>query len=155
MRPYIIPGLILIALTVAIHAVGTLGFLRMLVRYRPMWERRAGVLINTLTLSWVVTTLVALHTAEIAAWAAFYHLRGLFPDFETSLYYSLCSYTTVGFGDVVLPKAWRLLGTIEALVGILMTSWSVALLIGVVTTINQADMSQANRKPGEVEPESR
>jgi len=148
MRPYLIPGLILIALTVAIHAVGTLAFLRMLVRYRPVWERHAGVLINMLTLSWVVTTLVVLHTAEIAAWAAYYHLRDLFPDFETSLYYSLCSYTTVGFGDVVLPKAWRLLGTIEALVGILMTSWSVALLVGVVTTIHQADTNRANRRLG-------
>ncbi len=134
---HLIPGLTLIALTVAIHAVGSVGFLQMLAAYRPFWTRHPGFLVNTLSFSWVVATLVLLHLAEITIWAGYFSLRGLFPDLETAGYYSLCSYTTVGFGDVVLPREWRLLGTTEALVGILMTSWSVALLIAVVTSVHQ------------------
>ncbi len=129
-----IPMLLLIAATVVIHAIGSAVFLRILAAYRPFWTRHPGALGNALSFSWVVPTLVVLHLSEIGLWAFYYLRRGLFPDLETATYYSLCSYTTVGFGDVVLPREWRLLGTTEALVGILMTAWSVALLVAVVTS---------------------
>jgi hypothetical protein len=54
---------------------------------------------------------------EIAIWAAFYFGNSLFSDFETALYFSTTSYTTIGFGDVVLPRAWRMLGGIEGVTG--------------------------------------
>jgi len=141
-----IPALVLIASTVAIHAIGSVMFLRMLEAYRPFWRRHPGFLGNTLSFSWVVAILVGLHLAEVGVWASYYSLRGLFPDLETSVYYSLCSYTTVGFGDVVLPREWRLLGTTEALVGILMTSWSVALLIAVVTGAHGEELERSTGK---------
>jgi len=140
---------VLIALTVAIHGVGAVAYLRMLEAYRGFWERHAGFVFSILSLSWVVTTLVFLHLAEIGVWAGFYYLQGLFPDFETSVYYSVSAYTTVGFGDVVLQKEWRLLGATEALVGILMTSWSVALLIGLLTELYRSDQSRSGKKPPE------
>ncbi len=129
-----VPMLLLIAATVAIHAFGSVVFLRMLAAYRPFWRRHPGALGDALSFSWVVPTLVFLHLSEIGLWAFYYLRRGLFPDLETATYFSFCSYTTVGFGDVVLPREWRLLGTTEALVGILMTAWSVALLVAVVTS---------------------
>ncbi len=141
-----IPALLLIAATVAIHAIGSVTFLKMLAAYRPFWRRHPGFLGNTLSFSWVVATLVVLHLAEIGVWATYFFRRGLFPDLETAIYYSFCSYTTVGFGDVVLPREWRLLGTTEALVGILMTSWSVALLIAVVTSAHGEDLERSTGK---------
>jgi len=49
-----------------------------------------------------VTVLLVLHSLEILLWAKFYLSRNCFPDWETAYYFSLVSYTTLGFGDVVL-----------------------------------------------------
>ena len=51
------------------------------------------------------------------------------------MYFSITSYTTVGYGDVVLPASWRLLGPIEGAVGILMFGWSTAILVMALTRI--------------------
>ncbi len=134
-------GLILIMATVFIHGVGTVAFLRMLYKYKPYWEKHGGIVVNTLSLTWVVGTLVMLHILEIAVWASFYWLGQIFPTFETSLYFSLVTYTTVGFGDVVPPPTWRVFGSFEALVGILMCAWSTALLMAVVNSVHSKTLT--------------
>jgi len=79
-----------------------------------------------------VMALLLLHLLEVGLWAALFQWAGCFPDFRTSVYFSLITYATVGYGDVVLNEQYRMLGGIEALVGVLMMSWSTALLIGYV-----------------------
>ena len=49
---------------------------------------------------------VAIHWAEIAVWALLYRWQNCLPDFESSLYFSTVTYTTVGYGDLVLAKGW-------------------------------------------------
>jgi hypothetical protein len=83
----------------------------------------------------LVGALLLLHLAEAIVWALFYLLIGTLPDLETAAYFSLTSYTTVGYGDVVLPEAWRLLGPIEAAVGVLMLGWSTGILVVVIGVI--------------------
>lgn len=132
---HLMEGLALVAATVFIHGVGTLVLLRWIVLYRPYWERHGGLMVNTFSLTWIVGFLVLLHLLEVGNFAFYYYIRGVLPDLESSAYYSLLTYTTVGYGDVVLSKPWRLMGTSEALVGILMTAWSTALLIGVISAV--------------------
>lgn len=79
--------------------------------------------------------LILIHVAEIAVWALFYDWRGCLPDFETALYFSGITYTTVGFGDIVLPEQWRLLAPLEALTGILMCGLSTGFFFAVVAKI--------------------
>ena len=76
--------------------------------------------------------LLVLHLLEMAVWAAAYSAAGVFTNFETSLYFSLKSYTTVGYGDVLPPSEWRLLGPIEAAVGVLMLGWSTSIIVATV-----------------------
>ena len=80
-----------------------------------------------------VLMLLLLHTLEAGIWAALYalHPAGL-PDFETALYFSLTSYTTIGYGDVLLSPALRLVGAMEGVVGTLMFGLSVGLIAAVV-----------------------
>jgi hypothetical protein len=49
------------------------------------------------------------------------------PDLSSALYFSAVTYTTTGYGDVVLPEGWRLVGGVEALTGILMCGLSTGL----------------------------
>ena len=125
-------GISLIGLTVLVHAIGAITLLSALEKYRPFWQRHTRLIVTVISFTWIVGLLVLLHLIEVGIWACFYHIKGYFDDFETAAYYSLLTYTTVGYGDVVLPKAWRIEGTAEALVGILMTGWSTALLMNVV-----------------------
>lgn len=86
-------------------------------------------------LTGVVGGLLVLHLLEMGIWAATFAAAGVMPDFESSLYYSLESYTTVGYGDLVPPESWRLVGPIEAAVGILMLGWSTAFIVAVLQRI--------------------
>jgi hypothetical protein len=83
----------------------------------------------------LVGLLLILHLIEMILWAMAYRTAGVFADFETSLYFSLTSYTTVGYGDVLPAKTWRLMGPIEATVGILMLGWSTSILVAAVQRI--------------------
>jgi hypothetical protein len=91
-----------------------------------------------------VSLLLILHLVESAVWAAAFAAANVLPDFETSLYYSLKSYTTVGYGDVLPPTSWRLLGPIEAAVGVLMLGWSTSIIVAAVQRIyNSCSASSA------------
>lgn len=78
---------------------------------------------------------LAVHAAEIWLFAGLYLLLGALPDFETSLYFSAVSYASVGYGDIVLSKDWRILGAIEGAVGIILLGCSTAFIVAVVTEL--------------------
>lgn len=82
--------------------------------------------------------MTVLQIAEILVWAWFYRWK-CFSSWETSFYFSAASYTTVGYGDVLLPHAWRPLGPIESLIGILMCGMSVSGLFAILTRILSAE----------------
>jgi hypothetical protein len=122
-------GLALAAGTVAIHSIGTFFFLWVFEKFRAPASSRPGYTRVTFRLTSIVLALLLLHLLEVALWAACFNFRGCLPDMRTSFYFSLITYATVGYGDVVLTEQYRLLGGIEALTGVLMMSWSTALLI--------------------------
>jgi hypothetical protein len=120
----------LVAGTVAIHSAGSFFLIWRFQKLRTRTTKQPGYLRLTLFLTIAVLALLVLHLLEVALWAAFYYRQGCFPDARTSVYFSLITYATVGYGDIVLTEEWRLLGGIEALAGVLMMSWSTAILIG-------------------------
>jgi voltage-gated potassium channel Kch len=128
-------ALLLTAGTVVIHGVGTLEALAHLAGMRQRRKQKLGPMMQALQVVRAVGILLALHIIEACAWAVFYVLAEALPDFETSVYYSMTSYTTVGYGDVLLPDDWRLLGPIEAAVGILMFGWSTAIIVAIFTRV--------------------
>lgn len=95
---------------------------------------RSAVLMTRLT-----TVVIILHILQIVLWAGFYRWHGL-PSWESSFYFSATSYSTVGYGDVVLPRIWRALGPLESVMGVLMCGMSVSTLFAIATRMveNQA-----------------
>ena len=75
---------------------------------------------------------IVLHGIVILLWASCYRWL-CFPSWESAFYFSASSYATVGYGDVVLPSKWRLLGPLESMVGMLMSGVSIGLLFAAVT----------------------
>ena len=79
-----------------------------------------------------------LHVAEILIWSCFYRWQ-CFSSWGSSFYFSAVSFSTVGYGDVLLPQSWRTLGPIEGLIGILMCGMSVSGLFAILTRILAAE----------------
>src|ERR1700746_3926514 len=99
----------------------------------------------------VMQTTVAvlmLHGVVILLWAGCYRWLCL-PSWESGFYFSASSYATVGYGDVILPSKWRLLGPLESMVGMLMSGVSIGLLFAAVTHL--VDGESRSRLPVEYE----
>ena len=123
----------LVAFTVAVHAAGLGIVLSHLVKSHALPPTRPWPI--TLLLIRVTLLLMLIHVAEISVWALFYLWEGCLPDAESAFYFSGVTYTTIGYGDLVLPKPWRMLGPIEGVTGILMCGLSAGLFFATVTRI--------------------
>lgn len=123
-------GCLLVVITVVLHAVGFDALLRAIMRdalaasgFWPIMRTVVGLTIS----------LIVIHLTEIAVWGLFYFWQGCFPDADTAFYFSGITYTTVGYGDLVLPQQWRMLAPLEAITGILMCGLSTGLFFALVS----------------------
>lgn len=139
---------VLVGLTVAIH-FGTLLALMWALRASGHRLRahesavRQGVAILV-----VVLGLVAIHTAEVWAYALAYLALAALPDLETALYFSTTSFTTLGYGDVVLAREWRIVGAIEGANGLLLFGWSTAFLVSITGRMRMLEHDWLEERPG-------
>jgi hypothetical protein len=76
-----------------------------------------------------------LHLIEIAVWGFAYVALGAMADLTSAIYFSAVTYTTTGYGDLVLPQDWRLVGAVEALTGILMCGLSTGMFFATFSKI--------------------
>jgi hypothetical protein len=121
----------LVVVTVAIHAAGFSALLRGMIRSRAL--DRSGFRRVTRWVIILACWLILIHLAEISVWGMFYFWQGCLPDAESAFYFSGVTYTTLGYGDYLLPKPWRMLAPIEALTGILMCGLSTGLFFAIVS----------------------
>jgi hypothetical protein len=132
-------GIILIAVTMAIHAFGmltTLAASRTLWRGRP--QRRgdfAGVRVLIIA-SWMI---VVVHLVEVMVWAGFLLWRDAMPSAADAFYYTLLQYVTVG-SELSLPERWRLLGGMIAMAGLLTFAWSTTVLLTLAQRFEDAQL---------------
>jgi voltage-gated potassium channel Kch len=89
----------------------------------------ASVLTRSLVVGALVLIMFLTTLFEASVWATTYFVLGVIADFEKALYFSTVTYTTLGYGDVVLEEQWRLLSSFEAANGIIMFGWTTALII--------------------------
>jgi pimeloyl-ACP methyl ester carboxylesterase len=134
----LLAGLGLTAVTVIGHGLGAMTAARRAARIWNERKDRLGRLGAELLVVRLVSALLLTHVVEAGIWALFFALVGAVPDPETAAYFSLTSYSTLGYGDIVLPEPWRLLGPIEAVVGVLMLGWSTGILVAMIGRIHGA-----------------
>jgi hypothetical protein len=78
------------------------------------------------------------HIVEIAIWAVLFILCGEFSDFATAFYHSAVNYTSLGYGDIIMSPAWRLLGPLETADGMLLFGVSTAMIFAVIQRLVEA-----------------
>ena len=133
----------LMAVCVVIHASGVAYALRWVRRHpqkSPGYWHWTGLFVG------LAGWMMVLHLTEISVWAFFYVWKGAMPDLQSSLYFSVVTYTTTGYGDLVLPEDWRLVGAIEALTGILMCGLSTGFFWELIQPFFRQRSYQRSRK---------
>jgi ion channel len=133
-------ALSIVAVCVVIHTGGLVVFAQFVIYRYPKIERVTTTWRRAVLLIVVFAVVISLHLFEAALWATFYYLRNLFQDFESALYFSLVTYASIGFGDVVLPQRWRLLSGIEGVSGVLMCGLSGGFIFAVINALFQTRM---------------
>ncbi|MEO7635400.1 MAG: ion channel [Sphingomicrobium sp.] len=124
----------MVMVTVGIHLIGLALLVRVLRSHNRLFQRMK---IIPLTLLLAATIgIIVIHTVEIWLFAALYIELHAFQTFEQALYFSTVSYAAIGYGDVLMPHAWRIVGAIEGATGIIMLGLSTAFLISLLTQVN-------------------
>src|SRR5207237_3289799 len=121
----------LVATTVIIHATG----LSMVLSHTLHSTDRPDTRFWSITwlLIRIAWLLIVIHLIEIVVWGLFFWWQECLPDAESSFYFSGVTYATLGYGDLLLPKEWRMFGPLEALTGSLMVGLSIAFFFVIVS----------------------
>ena len=138
----------IVSVCLLLHVTGLLFMADWLVDRREFLARKNAKIFYALLIIFLFIGIMFLHIVETSLWATYYYTRGHFSNFETSLYFSLTSYTTIGYGDVLLPQRWRLLGALEGVTGVLLCGISTAFIFAVMTAIVQMRMKWAADERG-------
>lgn len=130
-------GSALISATIVIH-VGFTAAAEWGLRREHIWPgRRAGFLRFVCLL--VGMTLLLLASISLCVWLWAFCLVGLgvFHEIEPAVYFSLVSLTTLGFGDIVLDKQWRILSGMMGANGLLIFGLTTAVLVDFLSRLRQ------------------
>ena len=124
----------LIAATITLQALfmsAGLSVFRRLERDRPALIARNPTIA---TVIWVLFLMLPI-VLDVVIWAIVYHALGTLPSLEESLYFSTVTFTTVGYGDIVLGREWRQLATFEAMNGWIVFGWATALIMAFIQRV--------------------
>jgi hypothetical protein len=118
--------------TTLIHTLFTIGIV---VRLRSFSEPNYWVMRNAFTraaaLALVVFTMSIAAYFEALMWALFYFADGALSSIEDAVYFSLVTFTTLGYGDITLSQNWRVIGAFQAANGIILFGWTTAIIVAV------------------------
>ena len=128
-------GSLLVIITTFVNAGCTVFVLG---RLHPLTEQH-WALRSHLTRASVMGALVLLMSAaaflESMLWAGLYLMVGALPTMSEALYFSLVTFTTLGYGDITLHEQWRMLGAFQAANGILLFGWTTAIIVAVAQRV--------------------
>lgn len=136
------------ALIVASTLIAGAGFIMIelvMGRYQGWLLRPPHGVKLLLLLSASVSWILLIVTAAVWMWALAFLVLEVFVTLEASVYFSIVSFTTLGFGDILLPQEWRLLAGMSAINGLLMIGMQTAMLIEILRRVRSIQMQSHGR----------
>jgi hypothetical protein len=127
---FVVGGIVSV-INIMIHALVTVGAVG-IVRSAGLRHTERPRLHLMLVMVGTAAALMTAHTLEVFVWALADLIVGAAPAGSDLLYFAFVNYTTLGYGDITPVQAWRLIGPMTAMNGILMFGWSTALLFEVL-----------------------
>ncbi|WP_171099156.1 ion channel [Ruegeria sp. HKCCD7255] len=101
------------------------------------WELTRPILATAGPISVALVFIILIHTLQVWIWAIVWVLGDVLPDWNTALYFSLVTFTTLGYGDIVLGEELRIFGAFASVTGLLAFGLSTAFLVALMTRVFQ------------------
>jgi len=139
---------LLVLLSTALHGAATAFLVGLVVRMGAHTPGGHTLFIRIFSVPLIVLFLLFVGVAEASLWACFYWQTGYIAELSESLYFSLITMTTVGYGDVTLQGPGRLISGIQAALGIVLFGWTTSVIFSAVQTIQRVYIS-TQRPPAE------
>ena len=130
-------GIAIMVLCLFVEALLVIVVIRYYARHQHQ-IRSPSVLSSLIVIMVVMLLLVIGNFAQVGIWALAFRLLGEFRTYEEAIYHSAVNFATLGYGDIVMSEARRILGPLEAING--------ALMIGVSTAVLMTMFQDAIRK---------
>ena len=140
----ILIGVFIICINVVLQSIITVFSLKYLHQFNSK-KKIISIKAVLLQMSLSVSLLTLLHGAQCTIWAAAFYFNPKIDNlysFKEAIYFSLITFTTVGYGDVVIDSDWKILGGLEAINGIMMVGWSTALMFSYLQIILKKNISK-------------
>jgi voltage-gated potassium channel Kch len=153
MQPLVI-GIVVFAFSVLVQSTAAAAGVALLEAMIRRGHAQGSFWNITFVLQLMVFLLLGAHLVQMACWALVFIWCGQFRDFEAAFCHSAVNYTTLGYGEVVMARPWRLLGAMEAMDGMLMAGVSAAILFAVLHRLVERRLAepQAGNRPVRAEP---
>lgn len=133
-------GSVMIFLTVAVHAVGATLWLRYVAKWHAHRHFDTGPMTLFHAVSRTAGMLLLLHFIEMIMWAVLFLSlpeKGGLKNLHEAIYFSIVTFTSLGYGDLTLNEQWHLLSGMEAMVGITVFGLTTAMLFAVIQRVWQ------------------
>ena len=75
---------------------------------------------------------------QIIMWGLLFVALGEFDEYYEAVYHSAVNFASLGYGDIVMSKDWKLLGPLEACCGVLMLGMTAAALMAIMQQMIKA-----------------
>lgn len=89
------------------------------------------------------------HLVDITIWAYALVWSGLVKDISQALYFSGSTYTTLGYGQDIMPPAWNAITAVIALSGMFCIAWTTSVLMSIVTVFHPHRLTAHKEKPSQ------
>lgn len=97
----------------------------------PAYSSRLILGVNLIVI-WLVVGL----TTSAWLWSGIYIILGAFESLEPALYFSVVTFTTLGYGDITLNAEWRLLASLTAVNGLIIVGLNTGVLVDTISKIS-------------------
>ena len=131
----IILGSIFLLLCLALHVFVLSLCVPLLVRIGQLAQKvNVPMKMATLVLT-ALSVIVGSHSLQVWIWAIYWMQSGALQDWNAAVYFSMVTYTTLGYGDIVLGEGLRIFGSFASVTGLFAFGVSTAFLVGLIARL--------------------
>ncbi len=142
-------GLVVIGITIVIQGLGTKFWVHHL---KNNYINRPIVGFDHRTVRLLVYSaifLLSLNFLQAIIWGFTYYLLPGITELETlekAIYFSLVTFTTLGYGEITIGSTYRILSGFEAMNGVVLLGWTTAMMFSVLQFVMKATLKIKKEK---------
>jgi hypothetical protein len=125
-------GLPIMLLCLVVQIALTFWCVRHYVRQTAHAQAAKGFWAGIRPLVVAMLAMMVCNMLQIGLWAALFVVLGEFGERHDAIYHSAVNFTSLGYGDIVMSKNWKLLGPLEAANGVMMLGMTAAAMMAIL-----------------------